>query len=65
MHVTLRGLGLVVLLLHASAGAAPADPKDLYQAWYIGVWVIASSIVIVLLGRVTAARSAVTPATPT
>lgn len=31
-----------------SAGAAPADPKDLYQAWYIGAIVLASSVVIAL-----------------
>jgi amino acid transporter len=31
-----------------SAGAAPADPKDLYQAWYIGAIVVASSVVIAL-----------------
>jgi len=34
-----------------SAGAAPADPKDLYQAWYIGVGVLASSLVIVIAGK--------------
>jgi amino acid transporter len=34
-----------------AAGAAPADPKDLYQAWFIGAGVIASSLVIVAFGR--------------
>jgi amino acid transporter len=34
-----------------SAGAAPADPKDLYQAWTIGAIVLASSGVIVLSGH--------------
>jgi amino acid transporter len=34
-----------------SAGAAPADPKDLYQAWFIGVGVIISSLLIVAGGH--------------
>jgi amino acid transporter len=34
-----------------SAGIAPADPKDLYQAWYIGAGVLASSLFIVIFGK--------------
>jgi hypothetical protein len=34
-----------------SAGIAPADPKDLYQAWYIGAAVLASSLVVVIFAR--------------
>jgi len=34
-----------------SAGTAPADPKDLYQAWYIGAGVLASSLLIVIFGK--------------
>jgi amino acid transporter len=34
-----------------SAGTAPADPKDLYQAWYIGAGVLASSLLIVFFGK--------------
>jgi amino acid transporter len=34
-----------------SAGAAPADPKDLYQAWYIGAGVLASAVIIVIFGK--------------
>jgi amino acid transporter len=34
-----------------SAGIAPADPKDLYQAWYIGAGVLASSLLIVIFGK--------------
>jgi amino acid transporter len=34
-----------------SAGTAPADPKDLYQAWYIGAGVLASSLLIVIVGK--------------
>jgi len=45
-------LAIAVLgYLMYSAGAAPADPKDLYQAWYIGVGVLASSVLIVISGR--------------
>lgn len=45
-------LAVVVLgYLMYSAGAAPADPKDLYQAWYIGAGVLASSLLIVMLGK--------------
>ena len=43
---------MVVLgFLMYSAGAEPADPKDMYQAWYIGAGVLASSLVIVVFGR--------------
>ena len=34
-----------------SAGAEPADPKDKYQAWYIGAGVLLSGALIVLFGR--------------
>jgi amino acid transporter len=34
-----------------SAGTAPADSKDLYQAWYIGAGVLASSLLIVIFGK--------------
>ena len=45
-------LAMAVLgYLMYSAGAAPADPKDLYQAWYIGAVVLASSLLIVVLGK--------------
>jgi hypothetical protein len=41
-----------------SAGAAPADPKDLYQAWFVGAGVIGTSLLIVAFGkRVPALRS--------
>lgn len=45
-------LAMAVLgYLMYSAGAAPADPKDLYQAWYIGAGVLASSLVFVMAGK--------------
>ena len=45
-------LAMVVLgYLMYSAGAAPADPKDLYQAWYIGLGVLLTSILVVLFGK--------------
>jgi amino acid transporter len=45
-------LAIAVLgYLMYSAGAAPADPKDLYQAWYIGTGVLLSSVLIVISGR--------------
>jgi hypothetical protein len=34
-----------------SAGTAPADPKHLYQAWYIGAGVLVSSLAIVISGK--------------
>jgi amino acid transporter len=43
-------MGVLGYLMY-SAGAAPADPKDLYQAWYIGAGVLGSSALIVLFGR--------------
>jgi dihydrodipicolinate synthase/N-acetylneuraminate lyase len=45
----LLACGVLGYLMY-SAGAAPAEPKDLYQAWYIGAIVLASSVVIVLFG---------------
>jgi amino acid transporter len=44
-----------------SAGAAPADPKDLYQAWYIGVGVLASGLLIVIVGQRVKRADAGTP----
>ena len=45
-------LAIAVLgYLMYSAGAEPADPKDKYQAWYIGIAVLISGILIVLFGR--------------
>jgi amino acid transporter len=40
-----------------SAGAEPAEPKDKYQAWYIGLAVLISGTMIVTVGR-SAKRSA-------
>jgi amino acid transporter len=42
---------LVLGYLMYSAGADPADPKDQYQAWYIGVAVLISGALIVTFGR--------------
>jgi amino acid transporter len=45
-------LAIMVLgYLMYSAGAEPADPKDKYQAWYIGAAVLGSGVLIVLAGR--------------
>lgn len=45
-------LAIVVLgLLMYSAGAEPSDPKDKYQAWFIGLGVLVSGIAVVLLGK--------------
>jgi amino acid transporter len=45
-------LSIAVLgYLMYSAGAQPADPKDKYQAWYIGAAVLVSGVLIVLAGR--------------
>jgi amino acid transporter len=63
-----RALGASVLPLFAifvlgylmySAGAEPADPKDKYQAWWIGIAVLASGILIVLF-----AKSSIRPPAP-
>jgi L-asparagine transporter-like permease len=52
LAAVLPTLAIAVLgYLMYSAGAAPADPKDLYQAWYIGAVVLASSLVIVFFGK--------------
>jgi hypothetical protein len=41
-------LAMAVLgYLMYSAGIEPADPKDKYQAWYIGAAVLASSLFVV------------------
>jgi amino acid transporter len=42
---------IVLAYLMYSAGAQPADPKDKYQAWYIGAAVLVSGILIVLAAR--------------
>jgi amino acid transporter len=45
-------LAIAVLgYLMYSAGAEPAEPKDKYQAWYIGVVVLVSGALIVLFGK--------------
>jgi hypothetical protein len=41
----------VLGFLMYSAGAEPADPKDRYQAWYIGAGVLASGLIVVVFGR--------------
>jgi len=45
-------LAIAVLgYLMYSAGAEPAEPKDKYQAWYIGVGVLISGMLIVIFGK--------------
>jgi amino acid transporter len=45
-------LAIAVLgYLMYSAGAEPADPKDKYQAWYIGAGVLISGVLVVLFGK--------------
>jgi amino acid transporter len=45
-------LAIAVLgYLMYSAGAEPAEPKDKYQAWYIGVGVLISGTLIVIFGK--------------
>jgi amino acid transporter len=46
----LLALAVLGYLLY-SAGAEPAEPKDSYQAWYIGIAVLISGALIVMLGR--------------
>jgi len=46
----LFAIGVLGFLMY-SAGAQPADLKDLYQAWYIGAGVIGSSLLVVVFGR--------------
>lgn len=48
-------MGVLGYLMY-SAGAAPSDPRDLYQAWYIGGGVVVSSLLIVLLGALRTQR---------
>jgi amino acid transporter len=45
----LLAIAVLGFLLY-SAGAEPAEPKDKYQAWYIGIAVLISGALIVLLG---------------
>ena len=49
----------VLLYLIYSAGVAPTDPQDIYQAWYIGAAVVGSSLLIAYLGRGRRARVSV------
>jgi hypothetical protein len=45
-------LAIAVLgYLMYSAGAEPAEPKDKYQAWYIGAAVLMSGVLIVIFGK--------------
>jgi amino acid transporter len=45
-------LAIAVLgYLMYSAGVAPADPRDLYQAWYIGAGVLLSSLIVLWSGK--------------
>ena len=46
----LLAIAVLGFLLY-SAGAEPAEPKDKYQAWYIGIAVLISGALIVMLGR--------------
>jgi amino acid transporter len=41
----------VLAYLMYSAGAEPSDPKDKFQAWYLGAGVLGSGILVVLIGR--------------
>jgi len=41
----------VLAYLMYSAGAEPAEPKDKYQAWYLGLGVLSSGILVTLFGR--------------
>jgi len=59
-HPVMRAMAASILPLLAmavlgyllySAGAEPAEPKDRYQAWYIGIAVLVSGALIVTLGR--------------
>jgi amino acid transporter len=49
----LLAIAVLAFLLY-SAGAEPAEPKDKYQAWYIGIAVLISGALIVVFGRVRA-----------
>jgi len=45
-------LAIAVLgYLMYSAGAEPADPKDKFQAWYLGAGALGSGMLVVLIGR--------------
>ena len=46
----LLAIGVLGFLMY-SAGADPAEPKDKYQAWYIGIAVLVSGALIVLFGK--------------
>jgi len=46
----LLAIGVLGFLMY-SAGADPAESKDKYQAWYIGIAVLVSGAVIVMFGK--------------
>jgi amino acid transporter len=46
----LLAIGVLGYLMY-SAGAEPADPRDKYQAWYVGVGVLITGALIVLFGK--------------
>jgi amino acid transporter len=46
----LLAIGVLGFLMY-SAGADPAEPKDKYQAWYIGIAVLVSGVLIVMIGK--------------
>jgi amino acid transporter len=58
-------LAMAVLgYLMYSAGAAPADPRDLHQAWYIGLGVLLSGVLVIRYGKSTKAAPAPAVAIP-
>jgi hypothetical protein len=46
-----HGWSVLGSVLDVLRRAAPADPRDLYQAWYIGVGVLLSSLLVVVFGK--------------
>jgi uncharacterized membrane protein YiaA len=48
-------IGVLGFLMY-SAGADPAEPKDKYQAWYIGIAVLVSGALIVMIAKSTRSR---------
>jgi amino acid transporter len=46
----LLAIGVLGYLMY-SAGAEPADPKDKYQSWYMGIAVLISGVLIVRFGK--------------
>jgi amino acid transporter len=52
-------LGIVILAyLMYSAGAAPSDPKDKYQAWFIGIGVLVCGFLVIAYEHISRARRA-------